>query len=118
MFVITGHVYYNSSFVGVEQKTRVFLLDDFSLQISPVEDSDFEIWRCVQHVSIHTSEKSYKLFHGKSECVQESVCLRNNKYKKDTNYLVTSLKGIIHPKPKICQPYVAISSAKHKIIYF
>ncbi|XP_058602964.1 CD4-1 molecule isoform X1 [Onychostoma macrolepis] len=46
-----------------EMKTSVDLLDDFSLQISPVQDSDFEIWRCVQHVLMSTFEKSYKLYH-------------------------------------------------------
>ncbi|XP_016357181.1 CD4-1 molecule isoform X1 [Sinocyclocheilus anshuiensis] len=46
-----------------EMKTHADLLSDFSLQISPVQHSDFEIWRCVQHVLITTSEKTYKLYH-------------------------------------------------------
>ncbi len=68
MFDVTGHVCL--SFVVGEMKTRTDLLDDFSLQISPVQDSDFETWRCVQHVLLTTSEKSYKLYHGKRECLQ------------------------------------------------
>ncbi len=71
MFVITGHVCYNWSLVVGEKKTRTILLDDFSLQISPVEDSDFETWRCEQHVLMTTSNKFYKLYHGKRECMFE-----------------------------------------------
>uniref|UniRef100_A0A673LAG8 Uncharacterized LOC107717420 n=1 Tax=Sinocyclocheilus rhinocerous TaxID=307959 RepID=A0A673LAG8_9TELE len=61
MFVITGHVCL--SFLAREMKTHADLLSDFSLQISPVQHSDFEIWRCVQHVLLTTSEKTYKLYH-------------------------------------------------------
>ncbi|KAK2903182.1 hypothetical protein Q8A67_007895 [Cirrhinus molitorella] len=48
---------------GKDTKTYASLLDDYSLQISPVQDSDFEIWRCVQHVLALSSEKTYKLYH-------------------------------------------------------
>ncbi|XP_052002464.1 uncharacterized protein LOC127657639 [Xyrauchen texanus] len=42
--------------------TRVSLLPDFSLQISPVEDSDFDIFRCEQHVLIEKFTKTYRLY--------------------------------------------------------
>ncbi|XP_042596528.1 CD4-1 molecule [Cyprinus carpio] len=44
-------------------KTHANLLPDFSLQISPVQHSDYEIWRCEQHVLRTTSEKTYKLYN-------------------------------------------------------
>lgn len=77
MFDITAHVCL--SFVAKEMKTHADLLPDFSLQISTVQDSDFEIWRCEQHVLTTAFKKTYKIYHGKRECVKESVCLRNNK---------------------------------------
>ncbi|KAI2655352.1 hypothetical protein H4Q32_017736 [Labeo rohita] len=46
-----------------EIKTHAHLLDDFSLQISPVQDFDFVIWRCEQHELQKTSKKTYKLYH-------------------------------------------------------
>ncbi|XP_059423018.1 CD4-1 molecule [Carassius carassius] len=46
-----------------EMKTHAELLSDFSLQISPVQYSDYEIWRCVQHFLTQTSEKTYKLYN-------------------------------------------------------
>uniref|UniRef100_A0A672KBE4 Ig-like domain-containing protein n=1 Tax=Sinocyclocheilus grahami TaxID=75366 RepID=A0A672KBE4_SINGR len=46
-----------------EMKTHADLLSDFSLQISPVQHSDFEIWRCVQHVLLATTVNTYKLYH-------------------------------------------------------
>ncbi|XP_026140315.1 CD4-1 molecule [Carassius auratus] len=46
-----------------EMKTHAELLSDFSLQISPVQYSDYEIWRCVQHIFAQTSEKTYKLYN-------------------------------------------------------
>ncbi|XP_073781490.1 CD4-1 molecule isoform X2 [Danio rerio] len=41
---------------------RVSLSADFSLQISPVEESDFVIWRCEQHVLARNYKKTYKLY--------------------------------------------------------
>lgn len=69
MFDITTHVCL--SFVAKDVKTHANLLPDFSLQISPVQHSDYEIWRCEQHVLRTTSEKTYKLYNGKKECVFE-----------------------------------------------
>uniref|UniRef100_A0A9J7YU62 CD4-1 molecule n=1 Tax=Cyprinus carpio carpio TaxID=630221 RepID=A0A9J7YU62_CYPCA len=46
-----------------EMKTHADLLPDFSLKISPVQESDFEIWRCEQHVLSSTYKKTYKLYH-------------------------------------------------------
>ncbi|XP_016319603.1 uncharacterized protein LOC107671215 [Sinocyclocheilus anshuiensis] len=48
---------------GKETKTNADLLPDFSLKISPVQESDFEIWRCEQYVLTKMSEKTYKLYH-------------------------------------------------------
>nr|BAF94326.1 CD4-like protein [Carassius langsdorfii] len=48
---------------GKDTKTHANLLPDFSLQISPVQESDFEIWRCVQHILTSTFERTYKLYH-------------------------------------------------------
>ncbi|XP_051576769.1 uncharacterized protein LOC127453958 isoform X2 [Myxocyprinus asiaticus] len=42
--------------------TRASLLPDFSLKISPVQDSDFEIFHCEQHVLKDTYTKTYKLY--------------------------------------------------------
>ncbi|XP_052000578.1 CD4-1 molecule isoform X2 [Xyrauchen texanus] len=42
--------------------TRASLLPDFSLQISPVQDSDFEIFLCEQHVRKDNYIKTYKLY--------------------------------------------------------
>uniref|UniRef100_A0A672KH98 Ig-like domain-containing protein n=1 Tax=Sinocyclocheilus grahami TaxID=75366 RepID=A0A672KH98_SINGR len=50
-------------FQFIEMKTHADLLSDFSLQISPVQHSDFEIWRCVQHVLLATTVNTYKLYH-------------------------------------------------------
>uniref|UniRef100_A0A8C1IK90 CD4-1 molecule n=1 Tax=Cyprinus carpio TaxID=7962 RepID=A0A8C1IK90_CYPCA len=61
MFNITAHVCW--SFVAKEMKTHADLLPDFSLKISPVQESDFEIWRCEQHVLSSTYKKTYKLYH-------------------------------------------------------
>ncbi|XP_016427893.1 uncharacterized protein LOC107755530 [Sinocyclocheilus rhinocerous] len=48
---------------GKETKTHADLLPDFSLKISPVQESDFEIWRCEQYVLLKKFEKTYKLYH-------------------------------------------------------
>jgi len=70
MFAITEYVCL--SFVGKDVKTHASLLPDFSLRISPVQDFDFEVWRCEQHVLTDKNTKIYKLYHGKTkyrECV-------------------------------------------------
>ncbi|XP_059364690.1 uncharacterized protein LOC132103606 [Carassius carassius] len=48
---------------GKDTKTNIDLSQDFSLKISPVQESDFEIWRCEQHVLTSTFKKTYKLYH-------------------------------------------------------
>ncbi|XP_056125893.1 CD4-1 molecule [Rhinichthys klamathensis goyatoka] len=48
---------------GKDVKTHASLLSDFSLQISPVQDFDFEVWRCEQHVLTSKFTKTYKLYH-------------------------------------------------------
>ncbi|XP_056331289.1 CD4-1 molecule [Danio aesculapii] len=47
---------------GKETNTRFSLSADFSLQISPVQESDFVIWRCEQHVLAGTYKNTYKLY--------------------------------------------------------
>ncbi|XP_067259724.1 uncharacterized protein [Chanodichthys erythropterus] len=49
--------------LGKDVKTRASLSPDYDLQISSVQDSDFEVWRCVQHVLTSTHVKTYKLYH-------------------------------------------------------
>ncbi|KAK9960761.1 hypothetical protein ABG768_008596 [Culter alburnus] len=49
--------------LGKDVKTRASLSPDYDLQISPVQDSDFEVWRCEQHVLTSTHVKTYKLYH-------------------------------------------------------
>nr|ACU30713.1 CD4-like protein [Ctenopharyngodon idella] len=49
--------------MGKDVKTQVSLSPDYDLQISPVQDSDFEVWRCEQHVLTSTYTKTYKLYH-------------------------------------------------------
>ncbi|CAM4699492.1 unnamed protein product [Leuciscus chuanchicus] len=47
---------------GKDATTRASLLSDFSLQISPVQDFDFEVWRCEQHELNSKSSKTYRLY--------------------------------------------------------
>ncbi|XP_051720528.1 CD4-1 molecule isoform X5 [Ctenopharyngodon idella] len=49
--------------MGKDVKTQVSLSPDYDLKISPVQDSDFEVWRCEQHVLTSTYTKTYKLYH-------------------------------------------------------
>ncbi|XP_056619374.1 CD4-1 molecule [Triplophysa dalaica] len=47
---------------GIQGKEpRVSFLEDFSLQISPVEESDFGDFRCEQHLFTNTFNNNYKL---------------------------------------------------------
>ncbi|XP_043116010.1 CD4-1 molecule [Puntigrus tetrazona] len=46
-----------------EIKTHADLTSDFSLKISPVQDSDFKTWSCEQHVLMKNVKKTYKLYH-------------------------------------------------------
>ncbi|XP_067305028.1 CD4-1 molecule [Pseudorasbora parva] len=48
---------------GKDVKTHVSLLPNYSLQISPVQESDFKVWHCRQHVLTSVFEKTYKLYH-------------------------------------------------------
>ncbi|XP_026084483.1 uncharacterized protein LOC113059967 [Carassius auratus] len=48
---------------GKDTKTHIDLSQDFSLKISPVQESDFEIWRCEQYVLTSNYKKTYKLYH-------------------------------------------------------
>lgn len=50
-----------------KEKTRVSLLSDFSLKISPVEESDFGVIHCEQHVLTQTYPKRYRLRRGKTK---------------------------------------------------
>uniref|UniRef100_A0A673IYC1 Uncharacterized LOC107755530 n=1 Tax=Sinocyclocheilus rhinocerous TaxID=307959 RepID=A0A673IYC1_9TELE len=50
-------------FMHFHSTTHADLLPDFSLKISPVQESDFEIWRCEQYVLLKKFEKTYKLYH-------------------------------------------------------
>lgn len=74
MFDITAHVCL--SFVGKNFTTHASLSSNYDLQISPVQDSDFEVWRCEQHVLTSTHVKTYKLYHGKTKYRK---CVRNKK---------------------------------------
>lgn len=65
MFDITAHVCL--SFVGKDVKTHASLSSNYDLQISPVQASDFEVWRCEQHVLTSSYVKTYKLYHGKTK---------------------------------------------------
>ncbi|KAK7157547.1 hypothetical protein R3I93_008899 [Phoxinus phoxinus] len=47
---------------GKDVKTHASLSSDFSLQISPVQDFDFDVWRCEQHVLTNKFVKTYKLY--------------------------------------------------------
>ncbi|XP_048009362.1 uncharacterized protein LOC125243632 [Megalobrama amblycephala] len=49
--------------MGKDDKTHASLSSNYDLQISPVQDSDFEVWRCEQHVLTSTYVKTYKLYH-------------------------------------------------------
>ncbi|ROI36437.1 hypothetical protein DPX16_11378 [Anabarilius grahami] len=49
--------------MGKDVKTHVSLSSNYDLQISPVQDSDFEVWHCEQHVLTSTYVKAYKLYH-------------------------------------------------------
>ncbi|XP_077065942.1 CD4-1 molecule [Siphateles boraxobius] len=47
---------------GKDVKTHASLSSDYSLQISPVQDLDFDFWRCEQHVLTSKFVKIYKLY--------------------------------------------------------
>lgn len=99
---ITAHVCL--SFVGKDMNTRASLLSDFSLQISPVQDFDFEVWRCEQHELTSKSSKTYRLYPGKTE-----------KVKKDPNFTVSkSLKAIFHSKnASLCHSFFCATQKKN-----
>ncbi|XP_073728137.1 CD4-1 molecule isoform X4 [Misgurnus anguillicaudatus] len=44
-----------------KDKTRFSMLSDFSVQISPVHESDFGIFSCEQHILTQTYTKTYRL---------------------------------------------------------
>lgn len=91
MFDITAHVCL--SFVGKDAKTHASLTSDYSLQISPVQDFDFGVWRCEQHEFSIKTVNTYKLYHGKTK-YRESVS-EKQKVEKDPNFTVSkSLKAI------------------------
>lgn len=54
-------------YLAAKEKTRVSMLPDFSLQISPVEESDFGAIRCEQHVLTEVYNKHYRLRRGKTK---------------------------------------------------
>ncbi|XP_039535421.1 CD4-1 molecule [Pimephales promelas] len=48
---------------GKDVKTHASLSSDFSLQISPVQDFDFDVWSCEQHVLTSKFTRTYRLYH-------------------------------------------------------
>lgn len=48
---------------GKDAKTHASLTSDYSLQISPVQDFDFGVWRCEQHEFSIKTVNTYKLYH-------------------------------------------------------
>ncbi|XP_048010152.1 uncharacterized protein LOC125244174 [Megalobrama amblycephala] len=49
--------------LGKNVKTHASLSSNYDLQISPVQDFDFDVWRNEQHVLTSTYVKIYKLYH-------------------------------------------------------
>ncbi|XP_005173553.2 CD4-1 molecule isoform X1 [Danio rerio] len=85
---------------------RVSLSADFSLQISPVEESDFVIWRCEQHVLARNYKKTYKLY--KVSIPKVPALLVGGrlflKYVKDVSSVNPSVTWI-SPKNEGCQEH-------------
>ncbi|XP_048010166.1 uncharacterized protein LOC125244178 isoform X2 [Megalobrama amblycephala] len=49
--------------MGKNVKTHASLSSNYDLQISPVQDFDFDVWRNEQHVLMSIYVKTYKLYH-------------------------------------------------------
>lgn len=111
VFDITAHVCL--SFVGKDVKTHVSLLEDFSLQISPVQELDFDVWRCEQHELTSRNSRTYKLYRGKTK-YRESVT-EKQKVEKDLNFTVSnSLKAIFHSKnASLCHSFFCATQKKN-----
>ncbi|XP_051575470.1 CD4-1 molecule [Myxocyprinus asiaticus] len=104
---------------GIQKGTwmRASLLPDFSLQISPVEDSDFEIFRCEQYVLMEKFTKTYRLYRvsiPKVPAVMVGASLTLNCEVEASTVLSLTTVTWIPPKNSACE--LRISYNKNKIL--
>lgn len=89
---------------GKETNTHLSLSADFSLQVSPVQESDFVIWRCEQHVLAGNYKKTYKLYKVSIPSVPAVLVGRSLSLKceKASSSVIPSVTWI-SPKKEGCQ---------------